>query len=63
MFLLIVPQVHTIDTIMSEANESSSKRKVMVTGGTGLVGHGIKEFVSTDAEVNFLIVSKFATVH
>lgn len=27
------------------------KKVVMVTGGTGLVGCGIKEFVSSDAEV------------
>lgn len=36
---------------MSETTGSTSKRTVMITGGTGLVGAGIKEFVSTDKEV------------
>ena len=31
--------------------DSVPKKVVMVTGGTGLVGCGIKEFVSSDAEV------------
>lgn len=36
---------------MAETNGEAGKRKVMVTGGTGLVGSGIQEFVSTDKEV------------
>lgn len=35
----------------SEAAAVASKRVVMVTGGTGLVGSGIKEFVDSDPEV------------
>lgn len=48
---------------MSETNESSSKKKVMVTGGTGLVGQGIKEFVSTDSEVICSLFLNVATFH
>lgn len=36
---------------MAETNGETGKRTVLVTGGTGLVGSGIKEFVSTDKEV------------
>lgn len=39
------------DRNMAETNGETGKRTVMVTGGTGLVGSGIKEFVSTDKEV------------
>lgn len=39
------------DRKMAETNGEAGKRMVMVTGGTGLVGCGIKEFVSTDKEV------------
>lgn len=33
------------------ATDAAPKKVVMITGGTGLVGSGIKEFVSSDAEV------------
>lgn len=37
---------------MADTNgDANAKKVVMVTGGTGLVGVGIKEFVSTDPEV------------
>lgn len=40
---------------MAETNgaDAAAKKVVMVTGGTGLVGSGIKEFVATDTEVSF----------
>lgn len=39
---------------MAETNgaDAAAKKVVMITGGTGLVGCGIKEFVSSDAEVS-----------
>ncbi len=39
--------------------DAAAKKVVMVTGGTGLVGCGIKEFVSTDAEVSALASSAY----
>ena len=41
--------------IMAETNgadAAAAKKVVMITGGTGLVGCGIKEFVESDAEVS-----------
>lgn len=43
---------------MSESSEASTKRTVMVTGGTGLVGEGIREFVSTDPEVYSVLCTR-----
>lgn len=39
---------------MAETNgaDAAAKKVVMITGGTGLVGCGIKEFVESDAEVS-----------
>lgn len=39
---------------MAETNgaDAAAKKVVMITGGTGLVGCGIKEFVASDAEVS-----------
>lgn len=39
---------------MAETNgaDAAAKKVVMITGGTGLVGSGIKEFVDSDAEVS-----------
>ena len=48
------PNPHQVpqDFNMADTNgEAQSKKVVMVTGGTGLVGVGIKEFVESDAEV------------
>lgn len=46
------------DFDMSDNNgDASAKKVVMVTGGTGLVGVGIKEFVSTDPEVRKISVT------
>lgn len=40
----------------TSGTDAAPKKVVMVTGGTGLVGCGIKEFVESDAEVR---VQKF----
>ena len=39
-------------------SDAAPKKVVMVTGGTGLVGCGIKEFVSNDAEVRVLKIGE-----
>eukprot|EP00638_Chattonella_subsalsa_P001637 CAMPEP_0117743262 /NCGR_PEP_ID=MMETSP0947-20121206/6030_1 /TAXON_ID=44440 /ORGANISM="Chattonella subsalsa, Strain CCMP2191" /LENGTH=108 /DNA_ID=CAMNT_0005559929 /DNA_START=34 /DNA_END=360 /DNA_ORIENTATION=- len=42
------PELKRTET--EEVKEEESKRKVLVTGGTGLVGKGIESFVSNDEE-------------
>lgn len=51
---IIQPNVRSRRTIMAETNgaDAGAKKVVMITGGTGLVGCGIKEFVATDTEVS-----------
>lgn len=50
----------TQDDNMAETagSDAAPKKVVMITGGTGLVGSGIKEFVSNDAEVRVLKIGE-----
>lgn len=55
---------HRTIQIMAETNgaDAAAKKVVMVTGGTGLVGCGIKEFVASDPEVRCLAAFSFSSI-